>query len=314
VKAIRSADPSGEKAKKQGGDLSPITLHPAFMQAIQLELFDYQDSLEFKYEYQLTSGPLRIDLLIIKKPKQFPIDKNIARIFRTENILEYKSPEDYISIKDFLKVYAYANLYVAITPEVDLSDVTITFVESRYPRKLLEYLISTRHYKVTETCRGIYEVSGDYIPIQIIETKRLSENENLWLKLLTKDLEISSNNGMVNKIKKRMKEARFRAYFYTASRINPEIFLEVLKMGKKARRSFEEVFTEAGIIPEWIEQGREQGLEQGREQGIEQGIEQGKEQGKEEVARNLLAMNIPMEVIAQAANLPIERIRVLAAG
>jgi len=123
-----------------------------------------------------------------------------------------------------------------------------------------------------------------------------------------------------------MKEARFRAYFYTASRINPEIFLEVLKMGKKARRSFEEVFTEAGIIPEWIEQGREQGLEQGREQGLEQGreqgleqgreqgLEQGKEQGKEEVARNLLAMNIPMEVIAQAANLPIERIRVLAAG
>ena len=73
-------------------------------------------------------------------------------------------------------------------------------------------------------------------------------------------------------------------------------------MGKKARRSFEEVFTEAGIIPEWIERGREQGLEQGLEQG------------KEEVVRNLLAMNIPMEVIAQAANLPLERIRALAAG
>jgi len=69
-------------------------------------------------------------------------------------------------------------------------------------------------------------------------------------------------------------------------------------MGKKARRSFEEVFTEAGIIPEWIERGREQGLEQ----------------GKEEVVRNLLAMDIPMEVIAQAANLPLERIRALAAG
>jgi len=73
-------------------------------------------------------------------------------------------------------------------------------------------------------------------------------------------------------------------------------------MGKKARRSFEEVFTEAGIIPEWIEQGREQG----REQGIEQ--------GKEEVIRNLLTMNMPIDIIAQAVNLPIEKIRILASG
>ena len=65
--------------------------HPAFLQAIQHELFEYRDSLEFKYEYPLTEEPLRIDLLIIKKPKQLAIEKNIARIFRADNILEYKS-------------------------------------------------------------------------------------------------------------------------------------------------------------------------------------------------------------------------------
>jgi hypothetical protein len=85
--------------------------HPAFLQAIQLELVDYKDSLEFKYEHQLTTEPLRIDLLIIKKPSDLAIDKNIARVFRTDNIVEYKSPGDYLSVKDFLKVYAYACLY-----------------------------------------------------------------------------------------------------------------------------------------------------------------------------------------------------------
>jgi hypothetical protein len=121
-----------------------------------MELSDYRDSLEFKYEYQLTSEPLRIDLLIIKKAKGITIDKNIARVFRTDNLLEYKSPDDYISVKDFLKVYAYANLHAAITPDVDLSDITLTFVESRYPRKLLRYLDRIRGYTVEETSSGIY--------------------------------------------------------------------------------------------------------------------------------------------------------------
>jgi hypothetical protein len=35
----------------------------------------------------------------------------------------------------------------------------------------------------------IYRVRGDYLSIQIIETKRLPADENLWLKSLTNDLE-----------------------------------------------------------------------------------------------------------------------------
>ncbi|MDR1301159.1 MAG: hypothetical protein LBK43_01635, partial [Treponema sp.] len=66
--------------------------HPAFLQAIQRELIDYKDSLEFTSEYQLTTEPLRVDLLIIKKPRNLAIEKNIARIFKSDNILEFKSP------------------------------------------------------------------------------------------------------------------------------------------------------------------------------------------------------------------------------
>ncbi|MDR1351708.1 MAG: hypothetical protein LBK05_00380, partial [Treponema sp.] len=49
--------------------------HPAFLQALQLELIEYKNSLQFRYEYQLTTEPLRIDLLIIKKPRDLAIDK-----------------------------------------------------------------------------------------------------------------------------------------------------------------------------------------------------------------------------------------------
>jgi hypothetical protein len=131
---------SGPRTRLRGEGPEKLKWHPAFLQALQLELIDYKNSLQFKYEYQLTSEPLRVDLLIIKNPKNLAIDKNIARIFRSDNIVEFKSPGDYLSVRDFLKVYAYACLYAAITPEAELSGVTLTFVEHRHPRELLGYL------------------------------------------------------------------------------------------------------------------------------------------------------------------------------
>lgn len=59
-----------------------------------------------------------------------------------------QSPTDYISVRDFLKVYAYACLYAAITPDVELSGVTLIFVGHRHPRELIGYLRDERKYEV----------------------------------------------------------------------------------------------------------------------------------------------------------------------
>jgi hypothetical protein len=268
---------------------SKLKWHPAFMQAIQMELFDYRDSLEFKYEYQLTSEPLRIDLLIIKKPKNLSINKNIARIFKSDNLIEYKSPEDYLSVKDFLKVYAYANLYAAINHDVDLSDITLTFIESRHPRKLLRYLSGIRGYAVEETSPGIFLVTGDYLPIQIIESKKLPESENLWLSSLRNDLKVRNAGIIIQERQKRGKEASLDAYLDILLKVNPETFLEVQNMARRA--TFEEVFTKAGIIPEWIERGREE--------------------EREIIARNLLAKGMTPEFVQEITGFDIETITAL---
>lgn len=51
---------------------------------------------------------MRIDLLIIKKDPDVQIPQNIGQIFRTHNVVSYKSPDDYLSINDFYKAYGYA--------------------------------------------------------------------------------------------------------------------------------------------------------------------------------------------------------------
>jgi hypothetical protein len=144
-------------------DEERIYWHPAFFEAIQMELDEYSQDLQFISEYQLTTEPLRIDVVIIKKSGGIAIKKNIASIFRKENIVEYKSPDDYLSVDDFYLVYGYACLYRALN-KVDIKELTLTFVESRYPRELLGHLQEVRGYTVEERWPGIYIVRGDILP------------------------------------------------------------------------------------------------------------------------------------------------------
>jgi hypothetical protein len=309
-KRDKTARDSNKRDNRKSGDRrrGRLKWHPAFLQAMQMELFDYRDFLEFKYEHQLTTEPLRIDLLIIKKPKDLTIDKNIARIFRSDNIIEYKSPEDYISIKDFLKVYAYANLYAAITPNVDLSEVTLTFVESRHPRKLLKYLSGIRGYSVEETSPGIYFVAGDYLPIQIIESKKLSEGENLWLNSLRNNLKAKSMNAIIKSRKSRLHDSSTDAYL--------DVIFEANRKTAEANDmswidSVTEIMERKGIISEWKERSMEQGLEQGRELGLEQGRELGRGEEREIIARNLLEKGMSCEFVQEITGLNLETIQTL---
>lgn len=60
-----------------------------------------------------------------------------------------------------------------------------------------------------------------------------------------------------------------------------------------------------------IEKGRAEGRKQGRAEGRAEGREQGRAEGKLEIAKNLLAMGIPMDKVVQASGLTEEQISAL---
>ena len=60
------------------------------------------------------------------------------------------------------------------------------------------------------------------------------------------------------------------------------------------------------------EEGKNDGIAQGISQGIAQGISQGAEQKAIETAKNLLAMNLPLDSIAKATGLTLESVQNLA--
>jgi hypothetical protein len=104
--------------------------------------------------------------------------KNIARIFKRVNLLEYKSPDDYFSVYDFHKVLAYAFLYSALN-RTPIEEMTISIVETRYPRELFRYIGEDKNRSISESSPGIYGVSGYPVAIQVIECKKLDLRENL---------------------------------------------------------------------------------------------------------------------------------------
>ena len=99
-------------------DKAKLQWHPAFGAALRITLQDEMKYLEMYEEYLLSKKPLQMDILIIKKLKDVPIRKDIGRIFRKHNIIEYKSPGDNLSINDFYKVYGYACIYQSDTDKV----------------------------------------------------------------------------------------------------------------------------------------------------------------------------------------------------
>ena len=192
------------------------------------------DNLIFENEHQLGTKPFGIDVLIIKKEDQKPIEKNLGRIFRKHNIMEYKSPDDYLSVDDFYKVYGYCCFYKADTEKADgipIEELTISLVCAGTPRKLWEHLRIQRGYEVKRVESGIYYVIGDKIPIQIIVTKELSGEENLWLRNLTNKMEKAEDaEKMICEYKKHKENSLYQSVMNIIVQANREKFQEVKDM------------------------------------------------------------------------------------
>lgn len=102
-----------------------IQWHPAFYAAMRIELEQDADILDFIEEYQLSHKPMQVDVVVVKKVLNVQVRKNIGHIFRGHNIIQYKSPEDYLNVTDFYKTYGYACFYQAVT-NCNPRDITIT--------------------------------------------------------------------------------------------------------------------------------------------------------------------------------------------
>lgn len=176
-----------------------VNWHEAASCAFQIELKDYSHLLEYLTEYVLGKNSYRIDLLIIKKLVDGIIPKNIARIFQTFNLLEIKGVGSSVGIDTYYKTIGYAGLLIAQTGKANqysCLDVSITFLCRRYPRELIKHLLQERKIPVEKNSEGVYYIDKETFRIQIIVTRELPAEDNLYLHCLTDRLDSSIANRL----------------------------------------------------------------------------------------------------------------------
>lgn len=183
-----------------------IQWHPAFYAATELELQANIDQLELKREYNLSKEPIRIDLLIINTKESKPkLINEIGHIMRKYNVIEYKSPDDNLSIDDFYKTLGYACLFKGYGKSVNYipsDELTVSIFHESYPRKMLLTLEQEKHI-IKEKYPGIYYVYGFSFPVQIVVIRQLQSEFHKSLKIL-------SNNANRNDVEAFLKETEER--------------------------------------------------------------------------------------------------------
>ena len=171
-------------------EAASIQWHPAFYGAAELEFLSNKGDLEFQREFNLSKEPIRMDLLIIKKLTDARIENEIGHIFKKYNVVEYKSPDDALSIDDYYKTVGYACLYKGLGEKVDqipAQELTISMIREGYPREMFGAM-GNLGLEVQERYPGIYYISGSQamFDTQVVVTRRLVQETHQTLRVLSK--------------------------------------------------------------------------------------------------------------------------------
>ena len=224
------------KEKSKAEKKQKLQWHPAFAAALEMELLENKDDLEFEREHNLNRKPLLIDCLVIKKKKDVVIKNEIGKFFRKHNIIEYKSARDSLSIDDVAKTQGYAHLYKAYGEGIDavrFDEVSVTLIRESKPIGLFKYF-EENSYIVSNPYRGIYYIeSGLKFPTQIIIGKELTHENHEWFNLLSDKVtkqEMARAIEYSRNVRSKNEKELIDAIFEVSALSNKNI-VEELKMG-----------------------------------------------------------------------------------
>jgi hypothetical protein len=247
-----------------------INWHEAFVAALKLTFEEYKDALEFHDEVQLNTQPLRVDAVIIKKKPETVINKKIAAVFKTANILEYKSPGVSLSVDDFSKTLAYCLIYTVVE-RILITELSLSFIVNQRPREVLKYIREVYKWEVEEKWKGCHVVQGLPFKIQFIESRKLEEAEGLWLKEAHRKHSGESLKKVLEESRKYLKEEYMKVYLDILLKANTQGIEELTEM---AGKTLDEVLTRAGLTAKWEARGRLKGRAEGEVWGEARGLKE----------------------------------------
>ena len=253
-----------------------IKWHPGFYAGIDYELRQYRKWLSYEPEHELSKEPLRMDLLIIKKDDGAIVDNQIGAIFKKYNIVEYKSPDDNLTIDDFYKTIGYACLYKGLGEKVDYvktKDLSISFFSHKRPKKLFSTAEGLGAV-IEQKYDGVYYISGVInIPIQIVVIKELQRTMYAALKVMTKNASEEDIRSFVKEttcVADKADQMNIDAVLHVSVSANFELY-EKIRRDTAMCEALRELMKDE--INKEVAEAEEHGIEKGIACGIERGID-----------------------------------------
>ena len=178
-----------EETKEQNCEQLLTDWHSGFAGGIGLGFRRYRGQIEIEREHLLSKAPLKIDYLLLNKSEGIVIDNDVGRSFQKYNVIEYKNPDDNLTIDVVWKIIGYASIYKCQGDSVNgipIEEITATVLRSRKPVKLFKYL-KKQGFEVKMIYPGVYHLKELVcFPIQVVVTRELQDDDFLALRIMRK--------------------------------------------------------------------------------------------------------------------------------
>ena len=224
--------------------------HAGFESVLRLDTYDYGAGVQIKVEEILGEEPPRADFIVLVEDANIHLDKEIFKIFRRHNVIEYKAKQDDLNERTLRKVVGYANFYIGMAAhegDVPSDDVTLSvFREVKNPQLFKEMMDAGT--LVADGTKGIYHVKGyTDLPYQIVITSELEGDEYaayraLSAKATETDVETVMTIGKAetDDVKRRY----FRALLGLVAEKNPDLVAEIRRRDEAMATTWQDIFKE----------------------------------------------------------------------
>ena len=166
-------------------------------------------------------------------------------------------------------MYGYACFYQSNTNrgrEIEPTEITITFVCNHYPREMMKHLKEGRGIRAECHYKGVYYLKGDAIPMQLLITHELTQEENCWIQSLRMNLRAGKElSGLITRYEPFKDSKDHAAVMDLITRAN----WKEMEVEEKMCDALRELFADE------MEKEREKARRTGRQEGLEQGLEEG---------------------------------------
>ena len=265
--------------------------HAGLVAALKTKYDDQFNFMETIKEIILGEKPPRLDAVVLKKDPDQHLTDEIGCFFLEHNVFEFKGFGDGISINDIFKVEGYALFYMTIDKkvnEVPLGTVTVSILQYRFPRTVLQEL-ETMGCEVKERTEGIFEISGGPIifPFQIIDAVILGSDWDV-LKVLVP----GATEEQIEKIQEEYENAQ--------NEILKQHLADVLRTAYESNESIFEKLKEEGRMGEKFDQI------------FEKQIQEAADKKEEKTIENMLKDNVKAATITKWTGASIEKIAAVA--